>query len=276
MPKPILTKPYSLKGRKKSKTPKSGIVLLKGVQNLRTARTKLMRREIRELGKLVQNKSVSRQTITDKLARLRSLERKANFLIDQRSRQKNRLAMHDPEFTRLLNRQFFFEKMRQALNKKGQHSLVYLDMDKLKQVNKRFGRQAGGLGLLTAYSNALARAVGRKGFAGHIGGDEFVIYLRLGAKDARAFMTSVFGPERQSQLKKWKAFPDASASKRITTTYSAGIIQLSSNIDVKRAEHAADLLCQQAKRISKQKNTFSVRNSLEKFERELSKKRAKI
>ena len=98
-------------------------------------------------------------------------------MLEPRLRQKTRLAIRDPEFTRLLNRQFFFEKMRLALNKKGPHSLLYLDLDRLKQINRRFGRQEGGLGLLTAYSKALSKAVGRKGAAGHIGGTNLLSAL---------------------------------------------------------------------------------------------------
>ncbi len=275
--KPVPLTQFSLRSQKKRKQIKHPLVLLKGVRKLRAARKRMIARELRELKRLSRAKDIKTEEILRKIERIQTLEEKAGILLRKRIGQKEWIAMHDPEFRSLFNRLFFFQKMVAELRKKGPHSLIYLDMDYLKRVNKRFGRKEGGLAFLTAFAKAFSKAVSRKGFAGHIGGDEFVAYLPMKAEDAKILLFSYFGAKstKVKELKQWKNYENARALKGISLTFSAGIIQLEPGADVNRAEYAADLLCQMAKR-NKNVNTVSIRNNLVKFEKELAKKRAKI
>ncbi len=246
-------------------------VLQKGVRKLVAARKRIIGRELAGLKQL---KTHENALLFDaKLTRIKSLEAKADWLISRRLRQIGRLATADIEFKAVLNRQFFFERMQQQLHGKGPHSLVYIDMDHLKKINQRFGRKKGGFEFLSAYSRALARlAKHTQGFAAHIGGDEFVLYLPFSAHAARALMATDFEHYRIEELKKWEHFNEARKARGITTTYSAGIIQLPQGVDVGRAEQAGDTLCSMAKRVGKKTNTFSVRTDLGKFELERKRK----
>jgi diguanylate cyclase (GGDEF)-like protein len=271
MKKPIPVKRFVLRKPGTTRAMKSLPVLRRGVQRLVSARQSMMRRELAELKQLRSLKKAA--LFGRKLKRVESLDAKAGRLISRRLHQLGRIAMLDPEFKAVLNRQFFFERMKQRLRGKGPHSLVYLDMDHLKKINQRFGRKNGGFELLSAYSRALAKiAEQTHGFAGHIGGDEFILYLPFSAYTARALMASDFEHCRIGELRKWPHYNAARAARRITTTYSAGIIQLRAGADVERAEQAADTLCSMAKRRGKKRNTFSVRTDIGKFELERKQK----
>jgi diguanylate cyclase (GGDEF)-like protein len=69
-------------------------------------------------------------------------------------------------------------KMLSHLEKKnhGDVSLVFLDLNKFKQVNDTFGHDKGDL-LLKIFSKALGDTFGRLGFVCRVGGDEFVTIL---------------------------------------------------------------------------------------------------
>jgi len=118
------------------------------------------------------------------------------------------------------------------------------------------------------------------------GGDEFVLYLPINAKDARQFLTATFASIRAEALKKWPKYGEAVATRKLSRrsllplTYSAGVIQLKPGEGVVRAEHAADILCKMAKHGGKGRgrttNTISSRSSTSRLERQLAKKQTKI
>jgi len=288
-PKAIPTEQYHIRGRNKKKPIRHPTVLLRGVQRLRKARQKLMERELTELDQL-NRRFRSRKSISSKIERVKSLDRKANLLLEKRTRQLNRLARQDPEFPRVLNRLFFYEKLNKTSRGKGPHSLIYIDMDRLKNVNKAFGNQQGGLGLLRAYARAFKESVSKRnvskyleksseGFVGHIGGDEFVLYLPMTCEMAKKFLFSFFGTKsaKVSRLKRWPKYDSAKAlpkSKNVSLTFSAGVLEFKPGADLLQVEHVANLLCGKAK-YRKQKNTF-VAMKMSEFEQERAKKREKI
>ncbi len=55
-------------------------------------------------------------------------------------------------------------------------SVLYIDLDDFKQVNDRFGHEAGDEALTVA-ANRLAYAVGTSGIVARWGGDEFVVVI---------------------------------------------------------------------------------------------------
>ena len=89
------------------------------------------------------------------------------------------LAHHD-SLTALPNRELFQERLRQSLatNKRsgGRLALMFLDLDKFKDVNDTLGHYIGDL-LLKAVAKRLTRCVRETDTVARLGGDEFAIIL---------------------------------------------------------------------------------------------------
>jgi len=275
-PKPKL---FVLRRRGNPREIKSPIVLEKGFSKLHVTAKRMRSAELLKLQRMIKS-GASREYILAQTARIRSLDKKVAALIEPRLEKVKWVMRRDPEFHSLLDRTFFFERLREVLSHRGPHSLVYIDMDHLKKINSGFGRKKGGFAVLDAFANALSMAVAeganvrskasvKLGFAGHIGGDEFLLYLPMPPSMAQAFLRNQFEQLRMQQLKKWPLYNKAVAA-RMPLTYSAGIIGLNKGADPARAENAADGLCFMAKRIGKKQNTFSIRPDLDAFRAELA------
>jgi len=89
------------------------------------------------------------------------------------------LAYHDP-LTNLFNRKALFEYMEESLiyakRYNGKRVILYLDLDKFKQVNDTWGHETGDK-LLKMVSNRLRDTLRRTDYISRIGGDEFIILL---------------------------------------------------------------------------------------------------
>jgi diguanylate cyclase (GGDEF)-like protein len=86
-------------------------------------------------------------------------------------------ATHDA-LTRLPNRAFFQERLRQALSAPANAgvSVGLIDLDDFKPVNDQLGHEVGD-GLLIAVAERLAACVSTAGTVARLGGDEFVVVL---------------------------------------------------------------------------------------------------
>ncbi len=88
-------------------------------------------------------------------------------------------ALYD-QLTSLLNRELFQDRMQSALARAGREqgilALLYVDLDKLKQVNDSFGHLVGDE-LLQQAAKRLRQAIRHTDTAARFGGDEFVILL---------------------------------------------------------------------------------------------------
>lgn len=84
------------------------------------------------------------------------------------------------DLTGLANRRLFLERLDQALRNcrrnKSHMALVYLDLDRFKQLNDSQGHHAGDL-LLKEIAQRLKRAVREVDTAARLGGDEFTLIL---------------------------------------------------------------------------------------------------
>ncbi|SER28444.1 PAS domain S-box-containing protein/diguanylate cyclase (GGDEF) domain-containing protein [Pseudomonas sp. NFACC02] len=89
------------------------------------------------------------------------------------------MAQYD-QLTQLPNRMLLQERLLQSLERakssKGRLALLYLDLDKFKQVNDTLGHAAGDL-LLQEVAHRLKHCVRETDTVARIGGDEFVILL---------------------------------------------------------------------------------------------------
>jgi diguanylate cyclase (GGDEF)-like protein/PAS domain S-box-containing protein len=90
------------------------------------------------------------------------------------------LAQHD-QLTALPNRGFLGDRLKLALSaaqrEQGRFSLLYIDLDKFKQVNDTLGHGAGDL-LLQGVAERLRSCVRESDTVARVGGDEFVVLLQ--------------------------------------------------------------------------------------------------
>jgi diguanylate cyclase (GGDEF)-like protein/PAS domain S-box-containing protein len=90
------------------------------------------------------------------------------------------LAFYD-SLTGLRNRRSFHDLLEQSIetaNKKGEQlALLYMDLDKFKQVNDTLGHEIGDE-LLKQFSNKLVNNIRDNSVIGRLGGDEFLILLK--------------------------------------------------------------------------------------------------
>lgn len=89
------------------------------------------------------------------------------------------IARHDP-LTDLANRDLFHQQFEAALENVtrfgGNLALLYIDLDKFKQVNDRFGHHTGDL-LLCEVAQRIRSQLREGDVVGRMGGDEFVVLL---------------------------------------------------------------------------------------------------
>lgn len=108
------------------------------------------------------------------------------ILFNKRETEEKRvlenLSVHDP-LTSVLNRRAFDFTAGQYLGRtlKSEASLLFIDIDYFKEVNDRFGHEAGDR-ILTRFSAALRELFGDEGYISRYGGDEFVVLVRSADK----------------------------------------------------------------------------------------------
>ncbi len=98
--------------------------------------------------------------------------------ITQRKRNEDKMladALHDP-LTNLLNRRGFEKEGTDRIRRCKTGALLYLDLNQFKQINDRFGHQAGDA-LLKAFGHRLEFCLRPEDVLGRLGGDEFAIVL---------------------------------------------------------------------------------------------------
>ncbi len=102
--------------------------------------------------------------------------------IDDRKRLQEdmrRRAMHDP-LTTLPNRAMFLEALERAVRKaerrETRFSVLFIDLDRFKEVNDTLGHHAGDA-LLQTVAERLVSAVRQSDLVARLGGDEFVVLI---------------------------------------------------------------------------------------------------
>src|SRR5207253_8860681 len=112
-------------------------------------------------------------------ARTKELQ-EANFLLEQRARELERLAVTDP-LTGLLNRRAMDELARFELKRHARYpsplALGYVDVDHFKRVNTEY-LLTGGDQVLRALARVLTASVREVDSVGRVGGEEFLVIAR--------------------------------------------------------------------------------------------------
>ena len=102
----------------------------------------------------------------------------------QSTREKKmleQLSIHD-SLTSVMNRRAFDYAAEQRLTRSGKDAmLLFFDVDYFKQVNDRFGHDAGDR-ILIEFTNILKKHFSELGFISRYGGDEFVVLLDTASK----------------------------------------------------------------------------------------------
>lgn len=101
----------------------------------------------------------------------RKVERERQLLLDK----LEKLALYDP-LTQLPNRSYFYQRATQALTRNSDIGVVYIDLNRFKEINDRYGHAIGDK-VLYAAAQRLLNTVRSHDTVARIGGDEFVIML---------------------------------------------------------------------------------------------------
>jgi diguanylate cyclase (GGDEF)-like protein len=111
--------------------------------------------------------------------RTRELE-EANLLLQQRTRELERLALTDP-LTGLFNRRAIEEPVRFELKRHARYpsalALGYVDVDHFKEVNTQY-LLTGGDEVLKALARILTGSLREVDSVGRVGGEEFLVVAR--------------------------------------------------------------------------------------------------
>lgn len=160
--------------------------------------------------------------------------------------RESRYARED-DLTGLFNRREFYELGRVALARANRQSvpisIVFMDVDKFKEVNDTFGHKAGDK-LLTTVADTIKRSIRSTDIAGRIGGDEFaLILIDLNAVAALSLIEKL----RSALL-------DGMSKERWPATFSIGVASFNSSPrEFEIAVAKADALMYHAKRTGRDK-----------------------
>lgn len=88
-------------------------------------------------------------------------------------------ATHDP-LTGLANRRLFYDRLQQAIRRAhrygGKVGLLYVDLDRFKEINDQYGHHVGDA-VLTEVAKRLTSSIRDSDSVARLGGDEFVVLL---------------------------------------------------------------------------------------------------
>ena len=114
--------------------------------------------------------------------------------------QRLRELVYMDALTGLLNYRAFREEMQKRLDTGKAFGLLYLDLDRFKQVNDQFGHLAGDR-LLREVASVLGAAAGPNAHVYRLGGDEFALIADAGKDIDTVHERILLGFEQEDQLK---------------------------------------------------------------------------
>ena len=164
-----------------SKALKTGIEKLSEGEMSYQMREDAMDREFARLARFFNRMT---QSLRDSLVTREELEQQVKIKTAQLERKKQKLQFiseHDP-LTGLKNRLAFEKALDNAVIKANRSgvklAVLFIDLDKFKEVNDNKGHDAGDY-VLSSIASRLKKSVRSSDFVGRLGGDEFVVCLDL-------------------------------------------------------------------------------------------------
>lgn len=162
------------------------------------------------------------------------------------------MAYHDP-LTGLPNRRLFKETLRQAISNADRYerniAVMYLDLDRFKQINDTLGHDIGDE-LLKLFSQRVKGCLRESDMLARLGGDEFAVFLETSCD---MDITTVAEKIIVTLQKQWVI-----GEHDFTTTSSIGIAVYEKDIDAKGLIKRADTTLYQAKQLGR--NTYQIYN----------------
>jgi diguanylate cyclase (GGDEF)-like protein len=132
---------------------------------------------IKELDALAISFNRMAESLADARMVTREYQNALESRVDERTRQLQHLAEHDP-LTGLPNRRHLVAHLNASLQRAARSSqrvaVFFLDLDNFKNINDSMGHAFGDL-VLKGVAQRLREAAGPAGFAARIGGDEFTV-----------------------------------------------------------------------------------------------------
>jgi diguanylate cyclase (GGDEF)-like protein len=155
--------------------------LMRVTRSIANGRThaRVPRGGLRELDLLAVAFNQMAEQVADAQAAARHYQGQLEQKVDERTRQLQHLAEHDP-LTQLPNRRQLFAFLNAAIERaaaSGRHvGVFFLDVDNFKNINDSLGHAFGDR-VLRGIAHRLRETVGSAGFAARLGGDEFTVVL---------------------------------------------------------------------------------------------------
>ena len=134
---------------------------------------------IKELDTLAISFNRMAESLADARASAREYQGQLESRVDERTRQLQHLAEHDP-LTGLPNRRQLVAHLETSLDRaalaRSRVAVFFIDLDNFKNINDSMGHAFGDL-VLIEVAQRLREAAGPNGFAARLGGDEFTVVL---------------------------------------------------------------------------------------------------
>jgi diguanylate cyclase (GGDEF)-like protein len=132
---------------------------------------------IKELDALALSFNRMAESLADARTTTRAYQGQLESRVDERTRQLQHLAEHDP-LTGLPNRRQLVSHLDGSLQRAARAgkrvAVFFLDLDNFKNINDSMGHAFGDL-VLKGVAQRLREAAGENGFAARLGGDEFTV-----------------------------------------------------------------------------------------------------
>jgi diguanylate cyclase (GGDEF)-like protein len=142
------------------------------------ARTRVERGGVRELDTLAEafNQMAEQLQQAQNAVRVHQLELEAR--VDERTRELNHLAHHDP-LTDLPNRRHLLAHLDEAIDRarlrNGRIALLFIDLDNFKTINDSMGHAFGDRVLQAVSERLRMNSLFSRSFSARLGGDEFTV-----------------------------------------------------------------------------------------------------
>ena len=153
-----------------------------------------------------------------------------------KSRDELNTYANTDELTGIANRRGFWQISERLLEENaepGPHMflLALLDLDKFKAINDQFGHEAGDE-ILCEVAERISHHVGQRGIAARIGGDEFVVLVKVESSEAQCFARSLLQKINKPLRRNYQV---------IDICASLGVTEIKSNQSLEQAMREADL-----------------------------------